>query len=58
MKIISVHLPEWMIKEIDELVMKGYFPSRAEFIRIAIHQLLLNLKEFKKTKTVELVLGR
>jgi len=30
MKLISVHLPEWMIRELEKLVQKGYFPSRSE----------------------------
>ncbi|NPA23111.1 MAG: ribbon-helix-helix protein, CopG family, partial [Crenarchaeota archaeon] len=32
MKLISVHLPEWMIRELEKLVQKGYFPSRSEAI--------------------------
>ncbi len=58
MKLISVHLPEWMIRELEELVMKGYFPSRSEAIRIAVHQLLISMKQYKNMKNVELIPGR
>jgi len=58
MKLISVHLPEWMVMELEELVMKGYFPSRSEAIRIAVHQLLITIKQYKNIRNVELVLGR
>lgn len=44
MKLISVHLPEWMLNKLEKLVMKGIFPSRSEAIRVAIC-LLLNKYE-------------
>ena len=42
-KIISVKLPEEMIKRIDDLVMLGLFESRSEAIR---HMLFKALKQF------------
>jgi len=47
MRLISVHLPEWMIRELEKLVEKGYFPSRSEAIRVAIHMLLMRYSEQK-----------
>ncbi len=44
MRLISVHLPEWMIRELERLVMEGYFPSRSEAIRVAVHQLIMSVR--------------
>ena len=41
MVLISVHVPQQMLRELDELVMKGIYPSRNEAIRTAIRDLLL-----------------
>ena len=41
MVLISVHVPQQMLKELDELVMRGIFPSRNEAVRAAIRDLLL-----------------
>jgi len=40
MVIISIHLPKEVIREIDELVLKGRYPSRAEVIRVAVRDML------------------
>jgi len=40
---ISVKLPEWMIKLIDDLVHQELYSSRSEFIREAIR---LHLKKY------------
>jgi Arc/MetJ-type ribon-helix-helix transcriptional regulator len=40
MVIISIHLPKEVLREIDELVKRGRYPSRAEFIRTAVQDLL------------------
>ncbi len=40
MVIISIHLPKEVLKEIDELVVKGRYPSRAELIRAAVQDML------------------
>jgi len=40
MRAISVHLPVWMIKEIDRLIREGVYKDRSEFIRHAIRELL------------------
>jgi len=36
MEIITIRLPIWMIKAIDDLVQQGLYPNRSEFIREAI----------------------
>jgi len=41
MPIISVHVPEQYIKAIDELVRRKRYPSRAEAIRMAIRDFIL-----------------
>ena len=41
MALISVHVPSQMLKELDELVKRGVFPSRSEAIRVAIRDLTL-----------------
>ena len=40
MKLITLHLPETYIKDLDRLVNGRYYPNRAEAIRIAIRDLL------------------
>ena len=40
MILISVHLPKEMLRELDELVRQGRFPSRSEAIRVAVRDLI------------------
>jgi Arc/MetJ-type ribon-helix-helix transcriptional regulator len=40
MVIITIHLPKEVIREIDELVARGKYPSRAELIRVAVRDML------------------
>ncbi len=40
MKIISVQLPQGLIKAMDQLVKQGIYPNRSEIIRTAIRELL------------------
>ena len=40
MVIITVHLPKEILREIDELVSKDKYPSRAELIRAAVRDML------------------
>ena len=40
MVLISVHVTRQMLKELDELVKRGTFPSRSEAIRTAIYNLV------------------
>lgn len=40
MKLITLHLPEHYISELDDLVDRGFYPNRAEAIRFAIRDLL------------------
>ena len=40
MRLIAVHLPERILKDIQQLVDNGLYPNRSEAIRIAIRDLL------------------
>ena len=40
MRMITLHLPETYIKELDQLVDERYYPNSAEAIRIAVRDLL------------------
>ena len=42
MKLITLHLPEPYIKDLDELVHGDLYPNRAEAIRIAVRDMLSN----------------
>jgi Arc/MetJ-type ribon-helix-helix transcriptional regulator len=48
MSLISVHVPNKMLEELDELVRRGIFPNRSEAIRAALRDLLY--KEVFKAK--------
>lgn len=52
MKLISVHLPEHLVNELEDLVRKGYFPSRSEAIRVAVHNLIMRYKDTEIGKTL------
>lgn len=40
MKLITLYMPEPYIKALDQLVGEGYYPNRAEAIRVAVRDLL------------------
>jgi len=40
MKIISVQIPQGLLKGMDQLVKQGAYPNRSEVIRAAIRELL------------------
>jgi Arc/MetJ-type ribon-helix-helix transcriptional regulator len=40
MRIITVKIPEAYLRELDELVRLGAYPSRSEVIRVALRELL------------------
>jgi len=50
MEIITIRLPKWMIQAIDELVEKGLYPNRSEFIREAIRGHLRRYANYLETK--------
>jgi len=39
-RIITVKIPEAYLRELDELVRSGMYPSRSEAIRVALRELL------------------
>ena len=41
LKLITIHLPELYIKDLDELVGDNYYPNRAEAIRLAVRDMLV-----------------
>ena len=51
MKLITIHLPEPYLKDLDELVKEDLYPNRAEAIRIAIRDMLMNEVWGKKKST-------
>ena len=62
LRLISFHIPEEMLKMVDELVSKGRYSSRAEALRAAV-KLLITFELTKSTRTIDelgrtLVLGR
>ena len=44
---INVYFPKPYLKGLDRLVINGHFPNRAEAIRLAVRDLLVEYKEFK-----------
>jgi antitoxin ParD1/3/4 len=48
-KLITIHLPESYINDLDELVDGNFYPNRAEAIRLAVRDMLVaELWERKK----------
>jgi len=45
---ITLYIPKTWITLLDNLVKEGFYPSRAEAIRIAIRDLLREHENFKK----------
>jgi Arc/MetJ-type ribon-helix-helix transcriptional regulator len=39
-RLITVYLTEFDIKQLDTLVKQGFYPNRAEAIRLAVHELV------------------
>lgn len=50
MRLITLHIPETYIRDLDQLVDDQYYPNRAEAIRIAIRDLLTDEVWRKKEK--------
>lgn len=42
MKMITLHLPEPYIQALDRLVKEKFYPNRAEAIRVAVRDLLID----------------
>ena len=45
MVLISLYVPKSTLEKIDEMVRRGLFKSRSEFIRLAIEEYLEDLEE-------------
>ena len=55
MKLITIHIPEPYIKDLDGLVRDDLYPNRAEAIRIAIRDMLIDeVWDRKKTQGLDL----
>lgn len=52
MKLITLHIPEIYLENLEELVKKKYYPNRAEAIRVAVRD-LLNDELWSKRRTQE-----
>ena len=49
LKLITLYLPEPYIKALDQLVNERFYPNRAEAIRVAIRDLIIEeVRERKK----------
>jgi len=48
MKLITLYLPEPYIKMLDQLVNEKFYPNRAEAIRVAIRDLIIEEVRQKK----------
>lgn len=55
-RVVSFHIPEHLLREIDELVENSIFQNRSEFIRTAIFMLLKDIKQ-GENKRPALLLG-
>ena len=54
MKLITIHIPEPYIRDLDRLVNEDLYPNRAEAIRTAVRDLLVAEAWEKKAKKIEL----
>jgi len=52
MEIITIRLPRWMIQAIDDLVEKGLYPNRSEFIREAIRSHLRRYANYLERRSI------
>jgi len=50
MRLISLWLPEPMLRALEEIVEAGYFPSKSELIRFAIAEYI---RDFRSTRRGE-----
>ncbi|MCW4039647.1 MAG: ribbon-helix-helix domain-containing protein [Candidatus Bathyarchaeota archaeon] len=50
MRLITIHLPETYISDLDELVDDNFYPNRAEAIRVAVRDMLVAELWEKKRK--------
>ena len=58
MKLVTLNLPEPYIKALDSLVKAKRFPSRAEAIRIAVRDLILDELTILEDKEAEEICAR
>jgi len=52
MEIITIRLPRWMIQAVDDLVEKGLYPNRSEFIREAIRNHLRRYANYLEKRNI------
>ena len=45
-QIVSFHVPKALLNMLDELVAMGVFNNRSEAIRMALHKLLIEYRDF------------
>ncbi len=53
LKLITINLPETYLKDLDELVKVDMYPNRAEAIRIAVRDMLVEELWAKKRRRSE-----
>ncbi|MFH0749180.1 MAG: ribbon-helix-helix domain-containing protein [Candidatus Bathyarchaeota archaeon] len=55
MKLITINLPETYLRDLEKLVKEDLYPNRAEAIRVAVRDMLVNeVWEKKKIRDIEL----
>jgi Arc/MetJ-type ribon-helix-helix transcriptional regulator len=58
MVLLSVHLPEQLLEELDRLVAEGVFPSRSEAIRTAVWELVRRESQRRGEGEGQIMTGR
>ncbi|MBD3352187.1 MAG: ribbon-helix-helix protein, CopG family [Candidatus Lokiarchaeota archaeon] len=53
MKMISIFLPDFYLKALDQLILENYFPNRAEAIRVAIRDFIKSEYEMKQISLID-----
>ena len=53
MKLITLYLPEYYVKALDQLVEERFYPSRAEAIRASIKDLISSEIKFALARKAE-----
>ena len=53
MKMLAIHLPVKLIKEMELIVERGFAANKAEFMRVAIIERVIKLKQIFPTLEVE-----
>ena len=56
--VMSVKIPLSLLKQIDQLIEKGYYQNRSDFVRDAVRRLLAEHNGFKNQLSTGLVIAQ